>query len=119
MKKIAPEIVRQRLLIERYFTRNITRDVLSDYLFGVAEHLNLKVYGEPTIFSPAGIGKEENQGFDAFIPLIDSGISAYVWSKNKFFSVILYTCKNFDTEAAITYTKKYFEVSSDMVFMEF
>lgn len=119
MKNIAPEIVRQRLLIEGYFTHEITREVLSSFLFGIADQLNLKVYGEPTIFSPAGMGKEENQGFDAFIPLIDSGISAYVWSKNKFFSVILYTCKNFDTEAAISYTKSYFKVEGELVFMDF
>jgi hypothetical protein len=33
------------------------------------------------IFSPlTGMGKTENAGFDAFVPLIDSGISAYIWS---------------------------------------
>ena len=86
MKNIAPEIFRQRLLIEGFFTIDVTRELLSQYLLGVAAHLNLRAYGDPTIFSPAsGMGKEENQGFDAFLPLIDSGISAYIWSKSKFF----------------------------------
>lgn len=119
MENIAPDIVRQRLLIEGFFERNITREVLRDYMYGIAAHLNLKTYGEPTIFTPSGMGKEENQGFDAFIPLIDSGISAYVWSKSKFFSVILYTCKNFDSQAAIDYTKEYFQALSKLEFMEF
>ena len=109
MKNIAPNIVRQRLLIEGFFSEVVTRKILSDYLYGVAAHLGLRTYGEPTIFSPAGVGKEENQGFDAFIPLIDSGISAYIWSKDRFFSIILYTCKNFDEEKALAYTKKYFD----------
>ncbi|OGT39794.1 MAG: hypothetical protein A3F12_04530 [Gammaproteobacteria bacterium RIFCSPHIGHO2_12_FULL_38_14] len=118
MKNIAPQITRQRLLIEGFFTKEVTREVLRDYLFGVAGHLHLRTYGEPTIFSPAGMGKEENQGFDAFIPLIDSGISAYIWSKDKFFSIIIYTCKHFASEAAIAFTKEYFK-SQEIEHMSF
>lgn len=114
MKNLAPHIKRQRLLIEGFFSISVTREVLRDYLFGVAKHLNLRVYGEPTIFSPAGMGKEENQGFDAFIPLIDSGISAYIWSKDQFFSIIIYTCKEFDQQAAASYTKSYFQTTVDI-----
>ena|SRR3990167_10337995 len=119
MKNIAPHIIRQRLLIEGIFEKEVTRDVLSDYLRGVAAHLGLRTYGEAIIFSPAGQGKEENQGFDAFIPLIDSGISAYIWSKDKFFSIILYTCKHFNDDEALAYTKKYFQVTSDLEYMNF
>jgi len=119
MKNIAPTITRQRLLMEGFFARKVTRDILSDYLYGVAAHLGLRTYGEPTIFSPSGMGKEENQGFDAFIPLIDSGISAYIWSKDQFLSIIVYTCKNFDAQAALTYTKDYFQISSEIASMSF
>jgi S-adenosylmethionine decarboxylase len=120
MKKIAPDIFRQRLLIEGYYKINITRDMLRKYLLGIAEHLGLKTYGEPIIFSPeSGMGKEENQGFDAFVPLIASGISAYVWSNAKFMSVVLYTCKGFDETAAIDYTRNYFQVSGELVHISF
>ena len=64
--------------------------------------------GEPIIFSPEGMGKEGNQGFDAFVPLIDSGISLYIWSERKFLSVIIYTCKEFDKDIALSGTKEYF-----------
>ena len=40
-------------------------------------------------------------GFDAFVPLIDSGISGYFWSARKFLSILIYTCKGFDQEAAL------------------
>lgn len=119
MKKLAPQIVRQRLLIEGFYSIEVTRDNLRGYLLGVAKHLNLRTYGEPTIFSPSGLGKEENQGFDAFIPLIDSGISVYIWSKEKFLSIILYTCKNFDETAAIEYTKKYFYINTEVELLSF
>lgn len=108
MRDLAPHVFRQRLLIEGYYTGDMTRERLTEYLLGVAAHLDLKAYGAPTIYSPAGLGKEENQGFDAFLPLIDSGISAYVWSSAKFFSIVLYTCKGFDPQAAGAYTGEFF-----------
>jgi hypothetical protein len=112
MKNIAPHIFRQRLLMEAFYTIEVSREDLSKYLLGVAAHLGLKAYAEPTIHSPAsGMGKEQNQGFDAFLPLIDSGISAYVWSKSKFFAIVLFTCKQFDENAAIAFTEKYFAVA--------
>ncbi len=68
------------------------------------------MYGKPIIFSPAREGKEINQGYDAFVPLIDSGISVYVWSGAKFLSLIIYTCKNFDEKKAIGITKEFFKI---------
>lgn len=68
------------------------------------------MYGEPIIFSPASLGKQDNQGYDAFAPLIDSGISLYIWSNQKFLSTVIYTCKGFDEKLAIITTKSFFEM---------
>ena len=114
MKNLAPEIFRQRLLIEGYYTIEVTRESLAVFLTGIASHLGLRAYGEPAIFSPGGVGKSENQGFDAFLPLVDSGISAYVWTSRKFVSVLLYTCKGFDEPAAIDYTRKHFSIAGEI-----
>ena len=65
-------------------------------------------YGTPIVHDPAGLGKPENQGFDAFIPLIDSGISLYVWSKPKFFAAVLFTCKRFEVARALDFTRTHF-----------
>lgn len=120
MKNLAPAIFRQRLLVEGYYTIDLTQTTLQAYLQGVAAHLNLRTYGEPVIFAPAsGMGKAENQGFDAFLPLIDSGISAYIWSGPKFFSIILYTCKGFDEQAAIAYTQEFLQAADVIVFQSF
>jgi S-adenosylmethionine decarboxylase len=111
MKDLAPEIIRQRLLIEGIYSANITRESVESYLLGVASHLDLRTYGSPIVHAPGGLGKDENEGFDAFIPLIDSGISLYVWSSVKFFAIVLFTCKSFDTELALSYTREYFGAS--------
>ena len=109
MNDLAPHITRQRLLIEGYFTIPVSRKTIERYFAGISKHLSLRVYGKPIIFSPGGEGKKENQGYDAFIPLIDSGISLYIWSNAKFFSAIVYTCKKFDNKKAIAFTKKLFK----------
>ena len=111
MRDLAPEIVRQRLLIEGIYSINVNRETVESFLLGIASHLDLRTYGTPIIHAPSGLGKEENEGFDAFIPLIDSGISLYVWSSKKFFAAVLFTCKAFDTERAVSYTTECFGAS--------
>jgi hypothetical protein len=111
MHDLAPEVIRQRLLVEGYYTIDVDEQRVDDYLQGVAAHLGLRTYGRPTIFAPAGQGRDENQGFDAFLPLIDSGISVYVWTGPGFMAAILFTCRPFDERSAIEYTKNFFELN--------
>ncbi len=97
------------MLIEGFYDGVVNEEVIRNYFTKVCSDLALRMYGEPIIFSPGGQGKEENQGYDAFVPLIDSGISLYVWTKAKFFSAVIYTCKSFDEEKALATTKSFFK----------
>ena len=98
----------------------MNKEILEKYLFDVAENLKLRSYEKPVIFAPTSdVGKEENAGYDAFMPLIDSGISAYVWTHAKFCSILIYTCKGFDPKAAIEFTREYFNVSKEIVSASF
>ena len=108
--KLAPNIIRQRLLIEGFYSINIDKEIITHFFREITNKLELKVYGEPIIYSPEGLGKGENQGYDAFIPLIDSGISLYVWSESKFLSLIIYSCKHFNSEEAINNSISYFQL---------
>ncbi|MFA4819983.1 MAG: S-adenosylmethionine decarboxylase [Candidatus Aenigmatarchaeota archaeon] len=110
MKNLAPKVFRQRLLIEGFFSIKVTRKTVEQYFKEITKNLELRTYGKPIIFSPAGIGKKENQGYDAFVPLIDSGISIYIWGNAKFFSGIIYTCKGFDEKTAVETTKNFFKI---------
>lgn len=118
MKNLAPEITRERLLIEGFYSIEVSEKTIEEYFKTITEKLDLRMYGKPIIFSPGGEGKEKNQGYDAFVPLIDSGISVYIWSKAKFFSAILYTCKTFDREIALAHTKDFFGIG-EVEFMAF
>ncbi len=118
MKNLAPELTRQRLLIEGFYGISVDESVIRDYFKSLTAELGLKAYGEPTIFSPGGLGKTENQGYDAFIPLVDSGIALYVWGNVKFLSCVIYTCKSFDEEQALAVTKKFFNMA-ELAFQRF
>jgi len=119
-KNIAPDVFRQRLLIEGYWIIDINETQVRRYLLDLAAALDLRTYGDPIVFSPgSGMGKEENSGYDAFVPLIDSGISGYFWSKAKFFSVVIYTCKGFDAEKAIAFSKAFLKAEAEVVSFEF
>ena len=120
MENIAPDIFRQRLLVEGFYTIQVEADVVKTFLLELATALDLRTYGDPIVFSPAsGMGKEENAGYDAFIPLIDSGISTYIWTERKFFSVVLYTCKGFEPDNAIQFIERFFATASRTVHLSF
>ena len=110
MKNLAPKITRQRLLVEGFFQINVDKNVILDYFNKITKSLNLRMYGEPIVFSAGSEGKDINQGYDAFVPLIDSGISVYVWSNAKFLSLIIYTCKDFDKKIAVKMTKNFWKI---------
>jgi S-adenosylmethionine decarboxylase len=119
IKDLAPHITRQRMMIEGFFTIAINEDVVKKTLLGLAAALDLRTYGDPIVFSPGGMGKEENAGYDAFVPLIDSGIAGYFWSKDRFFSVVLYTCKSFDTKKAEKFLRDFLEVQNETATLNF
>jgi len=108
MEDLAPTILRQRLLIEGYYTIAVDEAVIARYFEALTDELALRAYGAPTIFAPSGQGRAENQGYDAFIPLIDSGISLYVWTAAQFLAVVVFTCKSFDTPQALQTTREFF-----------
>ena len=118
MKNIAPQIIRQRLLIEAKYKIEVDKEKVNDYLLGIAKELGLRTYGELIIHSPSGEGKDVNQGYDAFVPLIDSGISLYVWINEKFMSCVLYTCKEFSVKKAVKFTKRFFD-TTELEYQEF
>jgi len=110
MKDLAPNITRQRLCIEGFYKIEVNENVIKKYFEAITKELGLRTYGNPIIHSPSGEGKEINQGYDAFVPLIDSGIYVGAWTNQKFFSTVIFTCKKFDEKKAIEVTKKFWQI---------
>jgi hypothetical protein len=108
MHDLAPDIVRQRILIEGYYTVSIDEEVIRKFFANITDRLDLRTYDVPVVFAPGGEGRGNNEGYDAFVPLIDSGISLYVWTGPKFLSTVAFTCKAFDAGAAVEATREFF-----------
>lgn len=107
---IAPEIFRKRLLVEGFFSRDVDAETLREYFVHVTSELGLRAYAAPIIHSTSGQGKAMNQGYDAFVPLVDSGIYIAVWSGLGFLSTILYTCADFDEDRAVLLVRDFFDL---------
>lgn len=108
---IAPEVFRKRLLIEGYFGIEVTAQTVRDYFSQITSQLNLRTYGDPIVHTTSGAGKDVNEGFDGFVPLIDSGIYISVWSNARFLSTIVYTCAEFDEDKALNVVKDFFQLA--------
>jgi hypothetical protein len=111
LTNIAPDIFRKRLLIEGYFQSDMAEGVLRDYFRHITSELGLRTYGEPIIHKTSGQGKDLNEGYDAFVPLIDSGIYIAAWVKPRFLSTILYTCGEFDEDRAVAPALDFFKLA--------
>jgi hypothetical protein len=111
LTSIAPEIFRKRLLVEGYFQSNMAESVLRDYFRHITGELGLRTYGDPIIHKTSGEGKDLNAGYDAFVPLIDSGIYIAAWVKPRFLSTILYTCGEFDEDRAVATIRDFFKLA--------
>lgn len=103
MTDLAPEIHRQRLVIEGVPAAPIDDGAIVDYLRGLSE-----VCGMITLIEPV-THRSDRFGWAGWIHWETSGAHFYAWETPRlFFSVDIYTCKAFDPAVAVTYTSRYF-----------
>jgi S-adenosylmethionine/arginine decarboxylase-like enzyme len=105
IEDLAPDIVRFRTLIEGYYTVDLDAAAVAEVAKGLAAACELNPYAEPLVHAPESAASEGNQGFDVFLPLADSGIAIYTWANQRFISVVMVTCADFDPDAAVSYLK--------------
>lgn len=105
-KDLAPEILRQRLVIEGYPQKAISDQQIKDYLSALSKILDMVQLTE------AVTHQSPKYGWAGWIHWETSGAHFYAWDEPRlFFSVDIYTCKAFDPAAAIDFTTKYFSAA--------
>lgn len=113
MRDLAPEIYRQRLVIEGYPLKEITDTEIKTYLTQLSKVLDMVAITEPVTH------RSDKYGEAAWIHWETSGAHFYAWDVPVlFFSVDIYTCKQFNPEDAVAYTRDYFN-ASEVEFKEF
>ena len=110
MRDLAPSIVRQRLVVEGTVTSPIAGEAIVDYLKLIGALAEMRVLTEPvTHLSPL-------YGWAGWVHWETSGAHFYAWDVPAlFFSVDMYTCKAFDPQTIVNFTRQYFD-ATDIAF---
>ena len=112
MKDLAPYVYRQRLVVEGKCENVISDKDIEEYLSQLSDELKMVTLAPPVTHMA------EEFGWAGWIHWSTSGAHFYAWDKpTPFFSVDIYTCKSFETEAAVEFTKKFFN-TRDIAFKE-
>lgn len=106
MKDLAPAIHRQRLVIEGYPVAPVTDAQIKDYLTKLSDVLKMTTLIEPVTH------RSDKYGWAGWIHWETSGAHFYAWEQPLlFFSVDIYTCKEFTVQDAIDFTQSYFQTT--------
>lgn len=106
MIDLAPSIYRQRLIIEGYPQSPISDEQINDYLSQLSSKLGM------TQLIPSVTHRSDLYGWAGWIHWETSGAHFYAWEQPiLFFSVDVYTCKAFDPQTAIDYTRDFFKAT--------
>lgn len=111
-KDLAPNIYRQRLVIEGFPAAAISDEQIKDYLSKLSPLLEMVTILDPITHS------SDKFGWAGWIHWETSGAHFYAWERPLlFFSVDIYTCKEFDPQVAVDFTRDYFN-ATEVVFKE-
>jgi hypothetical protein len=102
-RDLAPEIVRQRLVIEGVPARPVGDVQIRRYLSALSREVDMVQLLEPVTH------RSDLYGWAGWIHWETSGAHFYAWEQPRlFFSVDVYTCKAFDEDTAVSFTREFF-----------
>ena len=101
---LAPDICRQRLIVEGTLHNIFTPEAMTAYAKEISKVLNMELITSPVL------NHEPKYGSCAFVHWKESGMHIYTWDNRvpSFFSVDIYTCKEFNPLDAVGYTEEFF-----------
>ena len=102
-RDLAPEILRQRLVIEGVPARPVDDEQIRRYLSALSREVDMVQLLEPVTH------RSDLYGWAGWIHWETSGAHFYAWEQPRlFFSVDVYTCKAFDVDTAVAFTHDFF-----------
>ena len=104
MKDLAPDIFRQRMVVEGTLKQSFKPLEMIGYCTGVTDVLNMTAVSTPIC------SHDKKYGWCAYMHWKESGMHIYSWESREppFFSIDIYTCKSFEEESVIKFTKDFF-----------
>jgi S-adenosylmethionine decarboxylase len=112
-KNLAPDLIRQRLIIEGTTEKIVEPEPMKAYLLELAKVAKMEVLSEPMAYTA------HEMGYGGWIHWKSSGSHFYSYPTNPpLFTVDIYTCKPFSVPEVVDFTKKYFH-ALEIVWKEF
>jgi S-adenosylmethionine decarboxylase len=106
-RDLAPEIVRQRLVIEGIPARPVGDEQIRRYLSALSREVDMVQLLEPVT------NRSDLYGWAGWIHWETSGAHFYAWEQPRlFFSVDMYTCKAFDVDTAVSFTRRFLDAGA-------
>jgi S-adenosylmethionine decarboxylase len=103
VRDLAPTIFRQRLVIEGTCLAPIGDLTIRHYLRELSRLCEMHLLLEPVTH------RSDRYGWAGWVHWETSGAHFYAWEDPLFFSVDIYTCKAFDVERAVVFTRAFFK----------
>jgi hypothetical protein len=110
VRDLAPQIIRQRLVVEGTCRSLIERHHIEEYLGRLSGVCDMQALTEPVTHH------SERFGWAGWIHWETSGAHFYAWDEPIFFSADIYTCKAFDPAPVVRFTADYFDVDEIVSF---
>lgn len=119
MKNLEPSIYRQRLIIEGHYKKDVDGGSIKIYLNKLSVLLKMKIFAGPYSWPPDTWTnhKVKLHELNGFVAWTESGCHCYAWRYCKFFTADIYSCKKFNANKVVTFTKKFFR-SNDLIYTE-
>ena len=111
-KNLAPDLIRQRVIIEGTTEKIVEPEQIKKYLLKSAEITGMEVLSGPFAYSA------HDMGYGGWIHWKTSGSHFYSYpTYPPLFTVDTYTCKPFDIKKLVDFTRKYFS-AKELVWKE-
>lgn len=113
MKNLAPNLVRQRVIVEAIPREFILPPRIREYLFGLAGVTKMEVLSGPHIYPALDMGC--GAGYGSWTHWKTSGSTFYSYRAfppqlpHPLITLDCYTCKPFDPQAVVRYTHEFFD----------
>ena len=105
---LAPTIIRKRLVIEGISEEPFSKEGMERYMNELSKLMDMTIVSKPTF------NFDIKYGLSSYMCWKESGMHIYTWEKNEdrpnFFSIDIYTCKDFDIESVLKFTYSSFPI---------
>lgn len=79
-----------------------------EFLDKICVHLNMTKQTQPYIFKTCETTFPGKPGYSGWVPIIESGIQIHTSANNRFISIDVYSCKDFDEGDVEDFVKRWF-----------